>query len=139
MRFLPSGRVVHTASQALEVHRRAPASARGRRARLPAVPAQPVRTIERPLDALLKRYLEVIETLKKPNTHRKYESVLERFAVRFPKRSFESISIEEVNALLIDLMKHGMEANTVLHNAVIIAQFFRPARPRWHLARAAAP
>lgn len=114
-----------TASQALEVHRRRRHQLEAEELGYLSVPAQPVRTIERPLDALLKRYLEGIETPKKPNTHRKYESVLERFAVRFPKRSFESISIEEVNALLIDLMKHGMKANTVLHNAVIIAQFFK--------------
>jgi hypothetical protein len=59
-----------------------------------AVPVQPVRTVERPLAALLQKYLERIETLKKPNTHRKYESVLERFVARFPKRSFESVSVE---------------------------------------------
>ena len=114
-----------TASQALEVHRRRRHQLDAEDLGYLAMPAQPVRTVERPLDVLLKKYLEGIGTLKKPNTHRKYESVLERFAARFPKRSFESISVEEVNAVLIDLMKHGMEPNTVLHNAVIIAQFFK--------------
>ena len=114
-----------TACQALEVHRRRRHQLEAEELGYLAVPAQPVRTVERPLDAVLKKYLEQIETLKKPNTHRKYEAVLERFAARFPKRSFESISVEEVNVLLIDLMKHGMQANTVLHNAVIIAQFFK--------------
>jgi len=79
---------------------------------------------------LIDRYLDQIRTLKKPNTHRKYDAVLTRFAKGFDQRTLVSISTEELNDYVIQLMKSGMSANTVLHNVVIIAQFCkRNGRP----------
>jgi integrase len=63
--------------------------------------------------------------LKKRNTHRKYEAVLHRFTEHFPNRTLESIQTEELNDFVIILMRKGMSANTVLHNVIIVAQFFR--------------
>jgi hypothetical protein len=79
---------------------------------------------------LIDRYLDQIKTLKKPNTHRKYDAVLARFAKVFDRRTLDSISTEELNDYVVALMKSGMSANTVLHNVVIIAQFCkRNGRP----------
>jgi integrase/recombinase XerD len=79
---------------------------------------------------LIDRYLDQIKTLKKPNTHRKYDAVLTRFAKVFDRRTLGSISTEELNDYVVELMKSGMSANTVLHNVVIIAQFCkRNGRP----------
>jgi integrase len=79
---------------------------------------------------LIDRYLDQIRTLKKPNTHRKYDAVLTRFAKGFDQRTLVSISTEELNDYVVQLMKSGMSANTVLHNVVIIAQFCkRNGRP----------
>ncbi|HYZ84475.1 MAG TPA: hypothetical protein VE621_08735 [Bryobacteraceae bacterium] len=64
-------------------------------------------------------------TLKKPNTRRKYEAVLNRFAKEFGGRTVESVTVEQLNEFIIALMKHGMSATTVLHNVIIIAQSFR--------------
>jgi hypothetical protein len=84
---------------------------------------------------LTDRYLDQIKTLKKPNTHRKYDAVLTRFVKVFDRqvfdrRTLDSISTEELNDYVVALMKSGMSANTVLHNVVIIAQFCkRNGRP----------
>jgi hypothetical protein len=40
------------------------------------------------LSALIRRYLDQIDTLKKPNTYRKYNAVLMRFDEHFPGRDF---------------------------------------------------
>jgi integrase len=78
----------------------------------------------------IDRYLDQIKTLKKPNTHRKYDAVLTKFAKVFDRRTLDSISTEELNDYVVALMKSGMSANTVLHNVVIIAQFCkRNGRP----------
>jgi hypothetical protein len=58
--------------------------------------------------------------------------VLERFAEYFINRStVRDISAEDLNQFIIDLMKNQyMAANTVIHNVIIIAQFFkRQGRP----------
>ena len=73
----------------------------------------------------IRRYLDQIDTLKKPNTYRKYNAVLTRFEEQFPNRRLEQISIEELNDFVVRLRKSGLAANTVLHNVVIIAQFFK--------------
>jgi len=79
---------------------------------------------------LIDRYLDQIKTLKKPNTHRKYDAVLTRFAKVFDRRTLDSILTEDLNDYVVALMKSGMSANTVLHNVVIIAQFCkRNGRP----------
>ncbi len=77
------------------------------------------------LSAAIRRYLDQIDTLKKPNTYRKYDAVLTRFDEQFPGRELKQISIEELNEFVIKLRKSGLSANTVLHNVIIIAQFCR--------------
>ncbi len=73
----------------------------------------------------IRRYLDQIDTLKKPNTYRKYDAVLTRFDEHFPGRELKQISNEELNDFVIKLRKSGLSANTVLHNVIIIAQFCR--------------
>ena len=77
------------------------------------------------LSASIRRYLDQIDTLKKPNTYRKYNAVLTRFDKQFPGRELQEISVEELNEFVIKLRKSGLSANTVLHNVIIIAQFCR--------------
>ena len=73
------------------------------------------------------KYLEQIEALKKPNTHRKYEAVLERFLDFFRDRdSIDAITSDDLTRFVVTLKKdHGLGSNTILHNAVIIAQFLK--------------
>ena len=77
------------------------------------------------LSVLIRRYLDQIDTLKKPNTYRKYQAVLTRFDEHFRGRELQQISNEELNDFIIKLRKSGLAANTVLHNVIIIAQFCR--------------
>lgn len=84
------------------------------------------------LHVAVARYLGQVETLKKPNTLRKYRAVLERFVEHFAvKPTVDAITAEDLNDFVVTLMKkHHMSPNTVLHNIVIIAQFFkRQGRP----------
>jgi hypothetical protein len=88
---------------------------------LPAPPEpEPIR-----LSAQIRRYLDQIDTLKKPNIYRKYDAVLKRFDEHFPVRTLETISVEQLNDFVVTLRKSGLSANTVLHNNIIIAQFCR--------------
>jgi site-specific recombinase XerD len=80
---------------------------------------------ERSLEKQIEHYLSQTEILKKPNTHRKYEAVLNRFAKEFRGRTVESVTVEQLNEFIVALMRRGMSANTVLHNVIIICQFFR--------------
>ncbi len=86
----------------------------------PPPPPEPVL-----LSGLIRRYLDQTDTLKKRNTYRKYNAVLTRFEKHFAGRRLEQISIEELDDFIVKLKKSGLSANTVLHNVIIIAQFFR--------------
>jgi integrase len=68
-----------------------------------------------------------IDALKKPNTHRKYEAVLNRFGEFFRDRSsIDAISGEDLTRFVVALKRdHKLGANTILHNAVIVAQFLK--------------
>jgi hypothetical protein len=77
------------------------------------------------LSGLIRRYLDQTDTLKKRNTYRKYNAVPTRFEKHFTGRQLEQISVEELNDFIVKLKKSGSSANTVLHNVIIIAQFFR--------------
>jgi len=55
------------------------------------------------LSAQIRRYLDQIDTLKKPNTYRKYNAVLMRFDEHFPGRELKQISDEELNDFVIKL------------------------------------
>jgi len=114
-----------TVAHALEVQRRRRHMVEGQALGLVAVAPAVVADSERPLRPLIDRHLDQIQTLKKPNTYRKYQAVLDRFSEYFPDRTFEGVSFENLNDFIIHLKKGGMEANTVLHNVVIIAQFFK--------------
>jgi integrase len=115
-----------TVAQALEVQRRRRHLAEGQALGLaPAMHVLPAPDSRRLLRPLVDRHLDQVNTLKKPNTYRKYEAVLNRFCDSFHDRSFESISTEELNDFVVHLKKSGMQSNTVLHNVVIIAQFFK--------------
>jgi integrase/recombinase XerD len=121
---LPAGRTV---SQALEAQRIKLAELAATEVGIlqrykPAPTPEPE---PRPLSTAIRRYLDQIDTLKKPNTYRKYEAVLTRFEQQFPGRELHQISIEELNEFVIKLRKSGLSANTVLHNVIIIAQFCR--------------
>ncbi len=119
-----------TVAQALEVQRRKKHQIDGLQLglvstrKLAPPPPVPIDT-GRALRVLINRYLDQVDTLKKPNTYRKYAAVLDRFADYFKDRQFESVSTDELNDFVVHLKKSGMEANTVLHNVVIIAQFFK--------------
>jgi DNA-binding ferritin-like protein (Dps family) len=75
----------------------------------------------------IAKYLEQIDALKKPNTHRKYEAVLKRFGEFFQEyNSIDAISGDDLTRFVAALKKdHKLGANTVLHNAVIVAQFLK--------------
>lgn len=113
-----------TAAQALEAQRKKRHALEARRWNPPpsAAEAQAEAIANSPLKVLIDRYLGQIEALKKPNTHRKYECVLERFGEHFPGRKLTDITVEELNDFVVKLKKGGMAANTVIHNMIIIAQ-----------------
>lgn len=120
-RRLPAGATV---AQALEVQRR-------KHAELAALAFGIIMPRPRPddmpkpvlLDGLIDRYLDQIETLKKPNTFRKYDAVLRRFGKHFAGQALDAVSVENLNDFIVTLKKSGMSPNTVLHNVIIIAQF----------------
>jgi integrase/recombinase XerD len=116
-----------TVSQALESQRRKHHELEGRELRAAGFEKAGEETRKPPLHLAVAKYLEQIETIKKPNTHRKYRSVLERFLEYFQSRpNVASVSKEDLNQFVVDLMrKEHMSSNTVLHNVIIIAQFFR--------------
>jgi len=85
-----------------------------------------------PLHIALKRYLDIVEGLKKPNTFRKYKSVLNRFLDFFPdKTKAESITPDDLNQFMVHLKRrYRLDNNTVRHNMIIVAQFLkRQGRP----------
>jgi hypothetical protein len=53
------------------------------------------------LSAQIRRYLDQSDTLKKPNTYRKYDAVLKSFDQHFPGRTLETISVEELNDFVV--------------------------------------
>jgi integrase/recombinase XerD len=115
-----------TVAQATEAHRRKRHQLEGITLGVAGPSQQPVPLpTERSLEKQIEHYLAQTETLKKPNTHRKYDAVLNRFAKEFRGRTVESVTVEQLNEFIISLMKRGMSANTVLHNVIIICQFFR--------------
>src|SRR6266481_3310310 len=115
-RRLPAGATV---AQALEVQRR-------KHAELEALAFGIIVPRPRPddtpkpvlLDGLVDCYLDQIETLKKPNTFRKYNAVLRRFAKHFAGQTLDAVSVEDLNDFIVTLKKGGMSPNVI-----IIAQF----------------
>jgi integrase len=116
-----------TAAQALEAQRRKRHELEGRKLGVPGFETAGEATKKPPLHNAIAQYLEQIDALKKPNTHRKYEAVLNRFGEFFRDRSsIDAISGEDLTRFVVALKRdHKLGANTVLHNAVIIAQFLK--------------
>ena len=80
-----------------------------------------------PLHIAVKRYLDVVEGLKKPNTLRKYRAVLNRFLDFFPDRTTaKSITPDDLNQFMVYLKKKcRLDNNSVIHNMIIVAQFLK--------------
>jgi hypothetical protein len=68
-----------TSAQALDAQRRKRHELEGRNLGIPGFEAAGETVKKPPLLIIVSRYLEQIAALKKPNTHRKYAAVLERF------------------------------------------------------------
>jgi site-specific recombinase XerD len=81
----------------------------------------------RPLHLAVKRYLEVVEVLKKPNTLRKYRAVLERFSEFFTSATTPlSITADDLNLFMVHLKKKfEHDNNTTIHNMIVVAQFLK--------------
>ena len=75
----------------------------------------------------VKHYLASIEALKKPNTHRKYKAVLDRFVEFLPPNADpKKISRDDLTDFMVVLKnKHKLDNNTVIHQMVIVAQFLK--------------
>ena len=80
-----------------------------------------------PLHAAVKRYLESVEALKKPNTLRKYKAVLNRFVEFMPATADpRKISKDDLTDFMVALKsRHKLDNNTVIHQMVIVAQFLK--------------
>jgi len=78
-----------------------------------------------PLHVAVRRYLDRVEGLKKPNTLRKYRSVLNRFVEFFSdqgKTATSGITPDNVNDFMAFLkLRRRLDNNTVLHNMIIVA------------------
>lgn len=72
-------------------------------------------------------YLEIVESLKKPNTLRKYRAVLDRLVAFFGERKTpKTLTAEDLNEFMVHLKKdHRLDNNTIIHNMVIVAQFLK--------------
>lgn len=116
-----------TAAQALEAQRRKRHELEGRKLGVPGFELAGETPKTPALHVAVHKYLAQIEALKKPNTHRKYEAVLGRFVEFFrDKESIDQIGADDLTRYIIALKKdHNLGANTILHNAIIVAQFFK--------------
>jgi len=114
-----------TVADAQEVARRRKHKLEARALGLAQDPAQEV--ARTPLHVAVKRYLDVVEGLKKPNTLRKYRAVLNRFLDFFSDRAtIKSITPDDLNAYMVHLKrKHNLGSNSVIHNMIIVAQFLK--------------
>lgn len=120
-----------TAAQALEAQRRKEHELEGE---VLGITSQSLsREIQKtPLHIALKRYLELVQGLKKPNTYRKYKAVLNRFVDYFAGRvTTKSVTPDDLNRYTVYLKDElEMNSNTVVHNMIVIAQFLkRQGRP----------
>lgn len=116
-----------TAAQALEAQRRKHHELEGRNLGVPGFEKAGEASKKAPLHIAITKYLEQIDALKKANTYRKYEAVLNRFGEFFRDRaSIDAISSEDLTRFVVTLKRdHKLGANTILHNAVIVAQFLK--------------
>src|SRR5437867_3791501 len=116
-----------TTADALEAARRRKHILEGRALGIAAYAAAEEDAKRTPLHVAVKRYLDVVEGLKKPNTLRKYRAVLNRFLDFFSDRTTaKSITPDDLNQFMVHLKKeHRLDNNSVIHNMVIVAQFLK--------------
>ncbi len=116
-----------TTADALEAARRRKHAMEGKALGIESESALEEETKRAPLHLAVKRYLEVVEGLKKPNTLRKYKAVLNRFLDYFSDRSnAKSISPDDLNDFMVHFKKkHQLDNNSVIHNIIIVAQFLK--------------
>lgn len=116
-----------TAAEALEAQRLKHHELEGRKLGLAAFQKTAEPAKRPPLHVAVRNYLESVEALKKPNTYRKYEAVLDRFLDCVPNaRNVADLSEDDLNGYVLDLKrKHKLSANSILHNAIIVAQFLK--------------
>lgn len=113
-----------TVAQAKEVARRKRHDLEGQALGL----IDPSKEIEStPLHVAVKKYLGLVEGLKKPNTLRKYRTVLNRFLDFFSSKSnAQSITADELNEFMVFLKKQcKLSNNSIIHNMIIVAQFLK--------------
>jgi len=116
-----------TAAGALEVARRKRHEMEGKALGVAGYEEDDADSRRIPLHVAVKRYLDVVEGLKKPNTLRKYRTVLERFLEFFSgKATAHSITPDDLNEFMVHLKNEKrLGNNSVIHNMVIVAQFMR--------------
>lgn len=109
-----------TAAQALEAQRRKRHELEGRKLGVPGFETAGETGKKPALHVAVNKYLEQIEALKKPNTHRKYEAVLKRFLDYFRDRdSIDAISADDLTGFVVSLKKdHSLGSNTILHSVL---------------------
>ena len=115
-----------TAAEVQEVARRRKHALEGRALGLieEGEDEEPKRTV---VHVAVSHYLESVEALKKPNTHRKYKAVLERFVEFLPPNADpRKITRDDLTDFMVRLKnKHKLENNTVIHQMIIVAQFLK--------------
>jgi integrase len=116
-----------TAAQALEAQRRKRHELEGRRLGIPGFETAGEEPKKPALHVAVRKYLSEVETLRKANTYRKYECVLERFLEFFKDhQAIDQISSDDLTSYIIVLKKdHSLGANTILHNLVIVARLLK--------------
>jgi integrase/recombinase XerD len=94
-----------TVAQAQEAQRRKRHELEGRKLGVPGYgpPSEAPGVV--PLASAVTQYLEHVETLKKPNTYRKYEAVLRRFSKHFEGRTLDAIPISDLNDYIVHLKR----------------------------------
>ena len=101
----------------------------GRALGIPAYPGFNEELQRIPVHIAVKRYLAIVEGLKKPNTLRKYRAVLNRFldfCGSRTKTTIMGITTDDLNEFMVWLKRsHHLDNNTVIHNTVIVGQFLK--------------
>ena len=116
-----------TVAEAMDAGRRKKHALEGKALGIEAYATADEETKRPPLHLAVKRYLDVVEGLKKPNTLRKYRAVLNRFLEFFSnKTTVPSITTDDLNEFMVFLKKkHELDNNSVIHNMIIVAQFLK--------------
>lgn len=116
-----------TVAQALEVARRKRHQIERRALGIPGYKNDEEEFQRQPLHLAVRRYLDVVEGLKRPNTFRKYRTELERFLGFFSgKATAHSITPNDLNEFMVYLKNEKrLGNNSVIQTMVIVAQFMR--------------